>query len=69
MVWDANDPTPQWRGTLTTFDHRPVRFSQAELDDEAFQRWLRDLPGWDPTKLSHALMSPGLHLVWRRPEA
>jgi hypothetical protein len=68
VVWDPTDPTG-WRGTLTTLDHRPVRFAHAELDDQAFQRWLRDLPGWDPGKLSHALIWPGLHLVWRRPGA
>lgn len=67
VVWVKNDP--RWRGSVTTLDGRSVRFSQSDVEDDAFQDWLRDLPGWDPEKLRHAMTSPGVYLVWRRPGA
>lgn len=68
VMWEASacpDDQP-WIGWLTTLDHRAVRFSSADLDDAVFQLWLRHLPSWIPDTLAHALVSPGMHLVWRR---
>jgi hypothetical protein len=65
VLWDVE--LGAWLGWLTTSYHRSLSFSAADLEDPAFQRWLAELPGWDSRKLSLALGTPGLHLVWRRP--
>jgi hypothetical protein len=56
-----------WMGWLATTNRQGMRFSAADLDDPRFLRWLADLPGWDGERMSAALRSSGLRLVWRRP--
>ena len=56
-----------WLGWLATTNHQAMRFSAADLDDARFRGWLADLPGWDGERMSAALRSSGLRLVWRRP--
>jgi hypothetical protein len=64
VLWNAEEQGA-WVGWLTAVDHRSLRFSVADLADAALRRWLCDLPGWDPGRLSAALTRPDLHLVWR----
>jgi hypothetical protein len=66
VVWEDVEPV-SWSGWLTTRDRWSVRFSSMNLDDDAFTRWLGDLPGWNPMQLSLALIARGIHLVWRNP--
>ena len=65
VLWDPDDGA-SWVGWLTTTTHRSVCFGASDLEGDAFQYWLRALPGWDGTQLWHATTCPGLHLVWRR---
>jgi hypothetical protein len=64
VLWEPREPRT-WLGWVTTFGHRAIRFSAAELADAAFRAWLADLPGWDEAKLLTAIEIAGLHLIWR----
>lgn len=66
VVWGENKHV-SWSGWLTTRDRWSVPFSSANLQDQAFLRWLGTLPGWDSGALLFALAMRGLHLVWRNP--
>jgi hypothetical protein len=65
VLWDRG-AARSWVGWLTTAGHRALRFSAADLEDRAFQRWLSELPGWTPQRLTLALLRPGIHRVWQR---
>jgi hypothetical protein len=65
VLWDVDDASP-WLGYLATTTHRSVCFSSADIADHSLLGWLSALPGWEPSKLSHATTNPGFHLVWRR---
>jgi hypothetical protein len=64
VLWDLSG---SWRGWLSTINHRAIQFSPADLENEDFRRWLAALPGWAADRMTSALGSHGLHLVWRRP--
>jgi hypothetical protein len=63
VLWDED--ATRWVGWLTTFDRRSLCFSPADLENVEFRRWLAELAGWEPSRLTAALGQPGLHLVWR----
>lgn len=65
VLW-ARDTSHSWVGWLTTAGHRALRFAAADLEDDAFRRWLSELPGWTPQRLTLALLQPGIHRVWQR---
>lgn len=64
VLWDFSG---SWNGWLSTLNHRAMQFSPADLENEEFRRWLAALPGWTAERMTTALGSHGLHLVWRRP--
>jgi hypothetical protein len=66
ILWDSSG---RWQGWLSTTDRRFTSFSTADLEDDGFRRWLTSLPDWVSDRMTSALYTPGLHLVWRRPEA
>ena len=65
ILWDSG---ATWRGWLSTMDRRFTPFSKADLEDDGFRRWLASLPDWVGDRMMSALDTPGLHLVWRRPD-
>jgi hypothetical protein len=65
VLWDPDDGRA-WVGWLTTIAHSSVCFSASDLEDPAFQTWLRQLPSWEDANLWQGTTYPGLHLVWRR---
>lgn len=65
VVW-TRDAARGWVGWLMTAGERALRFSAADLEDAAFRRWLTELPGWTPQRMTLALLRPGIHRVWQR---
>lgn len=65
VVWDHVDGS-SWIGWLATMARQTACFGPTDLEDPAFQSWLRALPGWQPANLQHATTNQGLHLEWRR---
>jgi hypothetical protein len=67
LLWDAAELGPgSWIGWITTVNHRSACFCAADLHHDGFCAWLARLPGWEPARLTCAIDTPGLHLVWRR---
>ncbi|HEX3765314.1 MAG TPA: hypothetical protein VHW23_41745 [Kofleriaceae bacterium] len=65
VLWTP-EAARSWVGWLMTAGQRALRFSAADLEDGAFRRWLSELPGWTPQRMTLALLRPGIHRVWQR---
>jgi hypothetical protein len=67
LLWEAAELGPgSWTGWITTVNRRSACFCAADLHHDGFCAWLERLPSWEPARLTRAIDTPGLHLVWRR---